>query len=72
MEENEDEIVEAVGKDLHKPRVEAILAEVLLVKNDIAYALNNLSQWTKPETPEVNMVNKMDNCFIVSEPLGVA
>lgn len=38
----------------------------------ILLALNNLSQWTKPETPEVNMVNKMDNCFIVSEPLGVA
>ncbi|XP_020612659.1 fatty aldehyde dehydrogenase-like [Orbicella faveolata] len=72
FDENEDEVLQAVGKDLHKPKVEAILAEVLIVKNDIAYALNNLSEWTKPEIPEVPMVNKMDNCFTMSEPLGVA
>lgn len=72
MEENEDGIVQAVAKDLHKPRVEAVLAEVLMVKNDIAYALNNLSEWVKPECPEVPIINKMDTCFVVSEPLGVA
>jgi len=38
----------------------------------IVLALNNLSEWTKPEIPEVPMVNKMDNCFTMSEPLGVA
>lgn len=72
LEENEDEVVQAVGKDLHKPKAEAVLAEILMVKNDIAYALNNLSEWTKPEIPEVPMVNKMDTCFTISEPLGVA
>ena len=35
-------------------------------------ALNNLSEWTKPEIPEVPMINKMDTCFTISEPLGVA
>ncbi|KAL9979597.1 hypothetical protein ACROYT_G017278 [Oculina patagonica] len=73
MEENEDQIVEALEKDLHKPKVEVILAEIVIVKNDIAFALNNLSEWTKPEIPpEVPIVNKMDTIFTVSEPLGVA
>jgi len=31
-----------------------------------------LSEWTQPEIPEVAMVNKMDTCFTISEPLGVA
>lgn len=35
-------------------------------------ALNNLSQWVKPQAAEVTMINKMDTCFAVSEPLGVA
>lgn len=36
-------------------------------------ALNNLTEWTKPEIPpQVPIVNKMDTCFTVSEPLGVA
>lgn len=38
----------------------------------IFLALNNLSEWTKPEAPELPMVNKMDTCFTISEPLGVA
>lgn len=72
MDENEEEILEAVGKDLHKPRTEATLAEILVVKNDIACALNHLSDWTKPEPLEVPLVHKMDSCFTVSEPLGLA
>lgn len=72
FDENEDELIQALQKDLHKPKAEAFLAEVLIVKNDIAYALNNLSEWTKPEMPEVAIVNKMDTCFTISEPLGVA
>ena len=35
-------------------------------------ALNNLSDWVKPEAPEVPLVNKADNCFVISEPLGMA
>ena len=35
-------------------------------------ALNNLSEWMKPQAVEVSMINKMDTCFAVSEPLGVA
>lgn len=72
MEENEDAIAEALAKDMHKPKQEAVLAEVLMVKSDITYALNNLSDWVKPEAPEVPLVNKADNCFVISEPLGMA
>jgi len=72
LEDNEDAIAQAVAKDLHKPRVEALIAEFLMVKNDIVYALNSLSEWVKPETPEVPLINKVDTCFTISEPLGVA
>lgn len=72
MEENEDEIAEALAKDMRKPRMEALLSEFLIVKNDIANALNHLSEWVTPECPEVSMLNKMDTVFSVSEPLGVA
>lgn len=38
----------------------------------ILSALNHLSEWTKPEPLDVPLVNKMDSCFTVSEPLGLA
>ncbi|XP_068725060.1 aldehyde dehydrogenase, dimeric NADP-preferring-like [Montipora capricornis] len=72
MEENEDEICEALAKDMRKPRMEALLAEYLLVKNDIADALNHLSEWVAPENPEVAIINKMDAVFAIREPLGLA
>ncbi|XP_029181885.2 aldehyde dehydrogenase, dimeric NADP-preferring-like [Acropora muricata] len=72
VEENEDEIVTALAKDMRKPKNETLLIECLLVKNDIVYALNHLSEWVKPvAAPDIPMVNKMDACFTVSEPLGV-
>ena len=51
------------------PSMKLIITCILLIT---VLALNNLSEWAKPEIPEVPMINKMDTCFTISEPLGVA
>ncbi|KAK3727513.1 hypothetical protein QZH41_018380, partial [Actinostola sp. cb2023] len=72
FEDHEEEIIEALHKDLHKPRLEAIISEIFLVKNDAITAVNNLKDWMKPEYTETGLLNKMDTSMIISEPLGVA
>ncbi|XP_020900129.1 aldehyde dehydrogenase family 3 member B1 isoform X1 [Exaiptasia diaphana] len=72
FENHEDAILEALHKDLHKPRFEGLIGEVFMVKNDAVTALNNLEDWMKPEYTEKGLLNKMDTCMIRSEPLGVA
>ncbi|XP_033901655.3 aldehyde dehydrogenase family 3 member B1-like isoform X2 [Acipenser ruthenus] len=69
--ENEDEFVDVLHKDLHKPRFETVLSELILVKNEALFAVNNLKKWMNPEYVTRSLVTSLDECFVVSEPLGV-
>lgn len=69
--ENEQLIVDALHKDLNKPKFEAILSEVHMVLNDIYHALDNLNTWMQPEYVSKNLATRLDDCFIRREPLGV-
>ncbi|XP_076609634.1 aldehyde dehydrogenase family 3 member B1 [Chaetodon auriga] len=71
IKDNEELILNALHKDLAKPKFEAILSEVDIVINEAHYAINNLSSWMKPEYASTNLATKFDNCFIRREPLGV-
>ncbi|XP_043940011.1 aldehyde dehydrogenase family 3 member B1 [Protopterus annectens] len=72
MKENEGALLEALKKDLRKPNFESIISEVLFTKNEIVCAINNLTEWMKPEYVEKTLVTKLDTCFIKKEPFGVA
>lgn len=71
MKENEERFLEALHKDLAKPKFEAILSEIDITTNDLHYALSNLSTWMKPEYVSKNLATKLDDCFVRREPLGV-
>ncbi|XP_068193392.1 aldehyde dehydrogenase family 3 member B1 [Antennarius striatus] len=71
LQENEQKIIEAMHKDLAKPKFEALLSEFEMVINEIHYAITNLSTWMKPEYVSTNLATKFDDCFVRREPLGV-
>nr|XP_020505560.1 aldehyde dehydrogenase family 3 member B1-like [Labrus bergylta] len=71
LQDNEGDFVDALGKDLHKPRFETILSELIPVKNEALHAINNLKKWMQPQHVERNLCTTLDECLVVSEPLGV-
>ncbi|XP_040012038.1 aldehyde dehydrogenase family 3 member B1 [Xiphias gladius] len=71
LEEHECDFVDALGRDLHKPRFETLVSELMLVKNEALHAINNLKKWMQPQHVERNLSTTLDECLVVSEPLGV-
>ncbi|KAM9810645.1 aldehyde dehydrogenase family 3 member B1 [Neosynchiropus ocellatus] len=71
VEEHECDFVEALGRDLHKPRFETIVSELILVKNEALHAISNLKKWMQPQHVEKSLSTTLDQCLVVSEPLGV-
>ncbi|CAG08529.1 unnamed protein product, partial [Tetraodon nigroviridis] len=56
LEEHQCDFVDALGRDLHKPRFETIMSELILVKNEALYATDNLRKWMQPQRVERNLV----------------
>ncbi|XP_062418336.1 aldehyde dehydrogenase family 3 member B1 isoform X1 [Pungitius pungitius] len=71
LEEHECDFVDALGRDLHKPRFETVVSELILVKNEALHAINNLKKWMQPQHVERNLSTTLDECLVFSEPLGV-
>uniref|UniRef100_A0A8C0J6W2 Aldehyde dehydrogenase domain-containing protein n=1 Tax=Chelonoidis abingdonii TaxID=106734 RepID=A0A8C0J6W2_CHEAB len=71
LDEKKQPILDAMASDMRKPSFEVELSEIILVKNEINYALNNLSSWMKDEFVEKNLVTQLDTAFIRKEPYGV-
>ncbi|XP_069475517.1 aldehyde dehydrogenase family 3 member B1-like [Ambystoma mexicanum] len=69
--DHESQFVEALHKDLHRPRFETLLSEITTVKNEARYAINNLKKWMQPAYIEKSMTSLLDVGFVQSEPVGV-
>ncbi|XP_030646888.1 aldehyde dehydrogenase family 3 member B1 [Chanos chanos] len=69
--EHECDFVDALGRDIHKPRFETVTSELMMVKNEALYAISHLKKWMEPQHLERNLATALDNCMILSEPLGV-
>jgi aldehyde dehydrogenase (NAD+) len=67
----EGAIVDALGKDLGKPRLEGWLAEVNDVLAGVRYVRKNLKRWMKPEGVSVPFWLMPGKARIQREPLGV-
>lgn len=68
--ENEEAIVQALFKDLRKPKQETIIGEMALVLEEIKVAKKNLCRWMKPQKVKGSLVLFPSRTFIHSEPLG--
>ncbi|KAJ3603859.1 hypothetical protein NHX12_028600 [Muraenolepis orangiensis] len=66
--EHECDFVEALGRDLHMPRFETIMSELIPVKNEALHAIANLKKWMQPQHVQATT---LDESLVVSEPLGV-
>ncbi|KAM6957791.1 aldehyde dehydrogenase family 3 member B1 [Aplochiton taeniatus] len=71
VQENEQLILDALHKDLSKPKFEAFLSEIDMVANDLHYTLDNFYSWMQLEYSSKNLATRMDKCFVRREPLGV-
>ncbi|XP_003206222.2 aldehyde dehydrogenase family 3 member B1 [Meleagris gallopavo] len=71
LEEKKQNILEATALDMGKPPFEAEFSEVLLCKNELNEALNNLSWWMKDKHVDKNLATQLDLAFIRKDPYGV-
>ncbi|GAB1599695.1 aldehyde dehydrogenase, dimeric NADP-preferring-like [Argonauta hians] len=71
LTECQQEIEDALTKDLHRPHNEAMFFEVVFARKEVLDAIHNLKQWMKPEKVDRGLLNILDDCFIKPEPLGV-
>ena len=66
----QNEISEALFKDLHKSRHESWATEIGLVLSEIRVLKNNLSKWGKPKRVKSPLVLFRSKSYIIPEPYG--
>lgn len=71
IKEHEDEILEALRKDLNKPYFEAYATEISMVYEELKYLMNNLSRWAKPKKVKTPITQFPASSYIHPEPYGV-
>ena len=66
----EDQILEAMKKDLGKGEFEAYLTEIAVVKAEIRFAMRRLKKWMRPKRLPININAFPSRNFILPEPFG--
>uniref|UniRef100_R7W108 Aldehyde dehydrogenase n=1 Tax=Aegilops tauschii TaxID=37682 RepID=R7W108_AEGTA len=67
----EAEICDALHADLGKPKTEAHVHELSLIKSSCLFALKNLKKWMKPQKVPAKLMNFPSTARITPEPLGL-
>lgn len=70
IEDNKNEICEALKADLNKPPFETSLCELNLLVNEILEFLHQLDDFAKPENKAKTLLTMFDKVFVQNEPLG--
>ncbi|XP_047676634.1 aldehyde dehydrogenase family 3 member A2-like isoform X1 [Tachysurus fulvidraco] len=71
IREKQAEISAALTHDLHRSEFNTPLLELIGLENEIKLAERELSDWTKPQPVQKNLITMTDDVFIKAEPLGV-
>ncbi|RIA98614.1 aldehyde dehydrogenase family 3 member B1-like protein [Glomus cerebriforme] len=71
LDENEQEICDALYKDLHKHKTESLLGEINVIKQDCLDAIEHLDEWASPEYVKVGVAFKLNRCHIRKDPVGL-
>lgn len=71
VEDNENDIMEALDSDLSKPQLEVFISEITMTKSACKLMLKELSRWMQPEKAKTSITTYPSSAEIVSEPLGV-
>ena len=71
IKNNEEEIFEALYKDLHKARFESYAAEIGFIYQELNYVIKNLKYWMRPKRVRGIISTFPSKSYIYAEPLGV-
>nr|ABK24239.1 unknown [Picea sitchensis] len=72
VDENEDQIIEALSEDIGKPPFESFFAEISLTKDSCKVAIKQLKSWMAPEKVSTTLTVFPSKAEILPEPLGAA
>ena len=70
VNENEAALVDALHADLGKPRMEACVAELDMVRNEAWSSIEHLAKWMAPRPVETEGVQRLDPAYTYADPLG--
>jgi aldehyde dehydrogenase (NAD+) len=70
IEDNENEIVQALYDDFKKPAFEAVLTETNYVISELKDTIKNIHKWAKPEKIFPSILNFPSTDYIYKEPYG--
>ena len=65
------QILEALKKDLNKPKVEALLTEIYPIVSDVKFAKSNLHLWMRPQPKPTPLALFGSKSYTIYEPKGV-
>src|SRR6056297_877913 len=67
----EDDIANALHKDLGKSETEVVSTEIGFTLHEINFVMKNLKKWTKKTRIKTNLFNLPGKSYIIHEPFGV-
>jgi aldehyde dehydrogenase (NAD+) len=68
--EHEEEIVDAIWQDFHKPRFEVIATETRFVIKELNYAIRNLKSWARSKRVRTPIVHFWSHSYVIAQPYG--
>ena len=72
LKENEDSIVEALKKDLHRDKFDAVGLELIPLYSEVDFILKHLKGWMEVKYPPLPSLMQPATSECISEPYGVA
>jgi aldehyde dehydrogenase (NAD+) len=70
IEENENEIANALYKDFKKSEFEAYLTETFIVISELKHIIKNINKWAKPKMVLPSVLNFPSLDYVYKEPYG--
>lgn len=67
---NEEEIIDALYKDLKKPKLEAYASEIGIILTELNYFIKNIEKLSKPKRVKSTLLNFPSKEFIYQDPYG--
>lgn len=71
LDDNEEQIIEALRTDLRRPRVESLLADIASVKAECTFALRHVRSWQRGSFTVSPVVSQPGFGRVLPEPRGV-
>lgn len=70
INEKEQDIFDALDRDLKKPAFESFTSELLMVLKEIDAFVKNLKEWAAPKRVSGSLLNFPSQDFLITEPYG--